>query len=453
MTSVLIVTFANSYDGENLIDTIVLDITAGIGVSDVIELPDYFHKSATLTLREVVPSPADPDITDYDQRVFTIEIVDGAVVGLYVGEGTSKTEVEGIVFENTYKEPITPSFQIAKTTNFSNRNGTFEFTYSYGEGETGFVSDPPVSITTVSGYGITDAIVLPVNFTGTVTVTEINLGANWICTSANPQYLNFEDGVCTDEGMTSVLIVTFANSYDGDESRPTMTVTKGVAEYTGALPGEGWEGDLSDFTYRPSLTLNSSGRRAIFQMTVTLNQSDYYLTLTALRDIFAGTSLVDKTFYLANGTSFASLEDLVYYFTYNTEWTSYTFYYITDPLTTRGTFVNTVTATAVMNDQGETVVEKSASATVITRWGGGPGSGPDPDPPVIILDDPPPLADVPDIEEIEEIEVPLADIPYTGNNASWPFAMLAGLAALGLIVVWTRRDRKKNEEVNPPREQ
>ena len=62
---------------------------------------------------------------------------------------------------------------------------------------------------------------------------------------------------------------------------------------------------------------------------------------------------------------------------------------------------------------------------------------------VIIPDEDVPADDTPDeIEDLEEPDVPLADVPKTGDSALW--VMLAVLSALGLGVI-TVSERKRRE--------
>ncbi|MDR0861333.1 MAG: LPXTG cell wall anchor domain-containing protein [Oscillospiraceae bacterium] len=190
----------------------------GGGDTGVIQLPKYADVlNAELTLLETSQSSTSEkgDVTA-DTSEWTITIEYGVVTGI-----TKNDEVkETILFTNEYFPHITPSITIRKTTN--GYNGEFDFAVAV---ET--ASD------TVS-LAVTDAVTapqseyaLPTDFTGTVTVTEVDSGIDGWEYDDREYTFTYEDGVLVTDNLASA-VATFSNTFTITTTEPTPTPTNTV---------------------------------------------------------------------------------------------------------------------------------------------------------------------------------------------------------------------------------
>ncbi|MDR0491545.1 MAG: VWA domain-containing protein [Oscillospiraceae bacterium] len=165
----------NLYDGEGLVRSGEELFIDGSGNLTVI-LDDYVNADATLRLVEVNGGVFG---MHYDNTEYIIEIIGGTVVSI------NGNRIANAVFTNVYREPTILEFKIVKTT--EGKDGTFTFAYSYdgtvwdGVNQSTYDSikaEKTISISTEEYYGETEAIKPAdlVNFTGTITVSEVNGG-------------------------------------------------------------------------------------------------------------------------------------------------------------------------------------------------------------------------------------------------------------------------------------
>ena len=563
-------------DGDILIDTVVLNITNGTGTYSF-SLPNYIGKTARLKLVEIAGTETD---MQYDNAVFYIDI-ENDIATPQLPQGSNN-----IMFSNTLLISEYPVVTVDKNVNTQTENATFNFTYSYTNG-----NDAPTtgegSITLTDGVpGAGFTIELPVNYTGILTITEVNDGLqNWEYDANNTRTLEFVLGMLTtDDAATAV---SFNNNYyvpsidltkevaddslflgvdeayytivvenDGAEDlqnvvikdelfntsvkvfdanndemiagtdyvyndtdktitlsalaigekititynvtpvevgaivntatvtaertitvgdkvtdtdtetvtvsklNSALSVVKQVAEYTIDM-------NLSDesMQWKDSISFSTSGKVAVFKITVK-NTGEGILRISDIKDTFAGRDLADATFYY-NNDSYNSLADLLdavrQVELINEPGCEVVFYYITNALTTRDTYTNTVTIDVY--DTYEDRDSASDSASVIVSWNNTPTPGPEPEPPVITPDPEPvgdpdpepiiiaedpevPLAALPPKEEEVEIfeeDPPLTQLPQTGVSTAFvPFA-LGGLGLLGAGLLLNGKKKDENE--------
>ena len=217
------------WDGSSFLGTYVIDVTAGQGVSEIIALDGYINADATLTLVEVYGDNDPVYGMEYDTNTITIEIRGGVVVS-----------EEDFQFTNTYLEPITPAFRVAKVTNKGRYNGTFTFSYSYMDGNEPFSG--AVDVTTHRGRGISEPIWLPENFSGDVTVTEL----------AGP------------EGVEGWVL---------DKSAKTLSFTLGVNQGVSVAP-------FTNNFYAPAISLDKNNNQGENNVIVNWTEVSYTLTVT-----------------------------------------------------------------------------------------------------------------------------------------------------------------------------
>lgn len=197
------------YDNGVLVDTITIDINGRVA-SGSFDLPQYIGSTVDLTLVEVIPED-EADRTPgmaYDPGQFTISIVNGLVT------------TEAPVFKNILLDPIRPAATVEKFVNTDSVQETFTFEWSYtGARNDGLDNSEPVSasgtdtIEVNAGAGHFFTIDLPLNFSGTLRITEVNDGKeNWQYSSdgISTKTIEYLFGVPV-EGSTGA--VSFTNNY------------------------------------------------------------------------------------------------------------------------------------------------------------------------------------------------------------------------------------------------
>ena len=217
------------WDGNSFLGTYAIDVNAGQGSSELIALDDYINADAVLTLVEVFGENDPVYGMEYDENSITIVIENGVVVS----EGD-------FLFTNTYLEPITPAFRVAKVTNSGRYNGTFTFSFSYTHGNEPFSA--AVDVTTHRGHGISEYIDLPENFSGVVTITEI----------AGP------------EGVDGWVL---------DKSEKTLSFELGVGAGLSVAP-------FTNNFYAPSISLDKNHNQGENEIIVNWTEVSYTLTVT-----------------------------------------------------------------------------------------------------------------------------------------------------------------------------
>jgi len=256
---------------------------------------------------------------------------------------------------------------------------------------------------------------------------------------------------------------------DDDENTVVVTrheskleVNKSVTAYVAnmELDGEG-------VVWSSTVSFTAAGNRAAFKVTIS-NGGDGVLYVNSIADTFGTANLENATFYYDNGEGLAAyeglealLEEISQVPLYGNGDGSIVFYFISDALNTRGTFVNTVTVRVVDTYQEEDFGSDTASVTVswtTTTGGGDPGGDPGTSTSTATIADPPtplsefipepdvPLADLPPEADlvIDEEDVPLSMMPRTGvASPLWALFGL-GLSVLGLGVSTLGIRKEKN---------
>ena len=388
-----------------------------------IKLKDYVNGTAVLTLREVVPEGDDGILgMTYDGTVYTIHISDGQISWIEPSDSDNQryddTFTNNAVFNNEYYEPITPEFSVEKiTTGYTGSPLMFNFNIDCGS-EFAFSDDMKSIIS--NGY---QDYKLPVNFSGKVTISEIDEGLNYWTYDHHSYELVYSDGkfVSAERYLDGELVneyneeskeIIFENSY---YEPPTTTTTTNpqygsleiVKLINGATAPDGY---TATFTvsgpggYSNTFTLNGAGTRTL----TGLNPGSYTVTETSASEIAGYTWTVS-----GSGQSVS----------------------VAVNQTSSVTITNTYTAPPPPITETTPPVEIA--------------------PPEVPLGDAPPVEQVEEIVEIENIDTPLGELPQT-DGLSYSLSQFLALFGIWVFVLgvgsWViteernRRALKKNKD-------
>lgn len=202
-----------------------LSVTLSIGASGAASFntpenkayfDQFFGQEVSFEIEEVIPAVSDAEITDYDASVYVISFNDsGRLTGL---TKDGKAHQGSIVFVNSYHKNLTPDLTITKDA--INNDGEFKFKVEVFEGDAveAVVSYITIDTAVADSYLIDT---LPQNFTGKVTVTELN---NWLNGAEDhadlakwnfdtaPKTREYVDGLVKDTASTNGSL-SFTNSY------------------------------------------------------------------------------------------------------------------------------------------------------------------------------------------------------------------------------------------------
>ena len=189
------------------------------GTDATITLDPNFSGSVTVyeVPDKVIGGSVNGSWTHYDPRVYTFYYNNGVLTGQSIMNEESSEDVEEYnntaSFYNEFtvtppprEEDHTPSFEILKTTN--GYNGVFTFNYSDGANVNG-----TVRINTADSNS-SGRIYLPVNYTGTVTVSEVNDRQEGWTYDSTVYTLTYSRGLPGNDTAESV---SFSNTYKGPD--------------------------------------------------------------------------------------------------------------------------------------------------------------------------------------------------------------------------------------------
>lgn len=413
------------YDSNNvrIVEYVLGRLTGDNATGDVVFTNNYYVPGIELTK---VAGAA--DIVLYESVDFTITVVNNGA------ENLKNVVITDAMFNDTVKvfKPGAAegdaNSELEADTDYvlDLENGTVTLTGELGQGEKVFIR---------------------------YTVTPEGTGAvENVATVTGERTITMGEGV-TDEKEVIVNVTKYASQ---------LTVSKYVAEYVQGAAEDSVFDTLDSISNwltgvgeDQMLRFAEAGHRAAFKVTIA-NKGDGILNVTNITDSFAGTDLKDATFYY-EGVSYAGLDALVEVLggvnLYGGDG-EIVFYFISDALTHRGTFTNTVNVTAI--DSYEDEHAGSDSASVVLNWtegGGGydDGGGYEREtittPPEIIEEPEIPLAYLPvEPEEIIDEEVPLGELPQTGDSSHNIPLMAFLLSALGLGALLKGKGREEEAE-------